>query len=323
MRAVVLDRYGPPEVLRLEDVERPVPKDDEVLVKVHATTVNRTDTGLRSAEYFVARIFTGPRRPRRTILGTELAGEVEAVGAAVTEFNVGERVFGIGSGTNAEFVCVSERGVLAHMPAGMTFDEAAGVCDGGCTALSFLRQVRLGAGQRILVYGASGSIGTASVQLARHLGAEVTAVCDTGDVEVVRSLGAHHVIDRLQDDFTTNGQTYDVILDAVGKLSPAESRGSLNAGGTYLTAGSPGSIGRVLLLGLLTTFSSRKVRLGIARFRKEDVRFLKQLIEVGEYRAVIDRSYPLEDMVEAHRYVDTQQKTGNVVLTLRGGVSGR
>ena len=319
MRSVVLDRYGPPEVLRLEDVERPVPKEDEVLVRVHATTVNRTDTGLRSAEYFIARIATGPRRPRRTILGTELAGEVEAVGAAVTEFEVGDRVFGIGSGTNADFVCVRERGALAHMPAGMTFEEAAAVPDGGCTALAFMRQVRLRAGQRILVYGASGSIGTASVQLAKHLGAEVTAVCDTANIEVVRSLGADHVIDRLREDFTTSGQNYDVILDAVGKLSAARSRRSLNPGGTYLTAGSPGSIGRVLLLALVTTFSSRKVRLGIARYRKEDVWFLKELIEAGEYRAVIDRTYPLEDVVEAHRYVDTQQKVGNVVLTVSSG----
>jgi NADPH:quinone reductase-like Zn-dependent oxidoreductase len=233
---------------------------------------------------------------------------------------VGDRVFGIGSGTNAEFVCVRERGALAHMPATMTFEEAAAVSDGGCTALAFLRQVRLRAGQGILVYGASGSIGTASVQLAEHFGAEVTAVCDTEKVAVVRSLGADHVIDRLREDFTINGQTYDVIFDAVGKLSAARSRGLLKPSGIYVTAGSPGSIAGVVLLGLFTAVTSRKVRLGLARYRKEDVRFLNELVEAGAYRPVIDRTYPLEDVVEAHRYVDTEQKTGNVVLTVNGGV---
>jgi NADPH:quinone reductase-like Zn-dependent oxidoreductase len=265
-------------------------------------------------------VFTGLRRPRRTILGTELAGEVEAIGAAVTEFSAGDRVFGIGSRTNAEFARVRERGALAHMPGTLTFEEATAVPDGGCTALAFLRQVRLRAGQRILVYGASGSIGTASVQLAKHFGAEVTAVCDGEKVDVVRSLGADHVIDRLREDFTSNGQTYDVILDAVGKLSAARSRPSLKPGGVFTTAGSPGSIAGVVLLGLFTAVTSRKVRLGLARYRKEDVRFLKELVEGGAYRPVIDRTYPLEAVVEAHRYVDTEQKTGNVVLTVTGGI---
>jgi len=317
VRAVVVDRYGPPEVLRLEEVDRPVPKEDEVLVRVRVSTVNRTDTGLRTAEYFLARIFTGLRRPRRTILGTELAGEIEAVGPAVTEFEVGDRVFGIGQGTNADFVCVRERGPLAHMPAHSTFEQAAAVPDGGCIALTFLRQVRLTKGQNILVYGASGSIGTASVQLARHLGADVTAVCDTKNLEVVRSLGADRVVDYLQEDFTKNDERYDVILDAVGKLSARRSRRSLRPGGIYVTAGSPGSIGPVLLLALVTNPVARtKVILGFARYRKEDVLHLKELIEAGKYRAVIDRTYPLEDVVEAHRYVDTEQKTGNVVLTV-------
>jgi NADPH:quinone reductase-like Zn-dependent oxidoreductase len=320
MRAVVCDRYGPPEVLRIEDVERPVPTDDEILVRVHATTVNRSDCGLRSAEYFFARVITGLRRPKQRIIGMELAGEVDAVGAAVTEFAVGDRVFGIGSGCNADFVCAGESSALAHMPANITFDEAAAVCDGACTALSFLRQAKLGKGQKILVYGASGSIGTASVQLAKHLGAEVTAVCNTKTFEVERSLGADHVVDYLQEDFTKNGDTYDVILDAVGKHSAMRCRRSLRPGGIYLTAGSSGSIARVLILALLTKWiGSRKVKLGIAEYRKEDVLFLKELIEAGNYRAVIDRSYTLEDVVEAHRYVDTQQKTGNVVLTVNAG----
>jgi NADPH:quinone reductase-like Zn-dependent oxidoreductase len=320
VRAVVCDRYGPPEVLRIEEVARPVPKDDEVLVRVHAATVNRSDSGLRSAEYFFTRVFTGLRRPKQRILGMELAGEVEAVGAAVTEFNVGDRVFGIGSGANADFVCARESSALAHMPADMTFDEAASVCDGACTALSFLKQVKLRDGQKIAIYGASGSIGTASVQLAMHLGAEVTAVCNTKNLEVVRSLGADHVVDYLQEDFTKNGDRYNVILDAVGKHSAMRCRRSLTPGGIYLTAGSPGSIGKVLILALLTKWiGSRKVKLGIAAYRKDDVLFLKELIEAGNYRAVVDRCYPLEDVVEAHRYVDTQQKTGNVVLTVNDG----
>jgi NADPH:quinone reductase-like Zn-dependent oxidoreductase len=317
VRAVVCDRYGPPEVLRIEDVERPVPTDDEVLVKVHAATVNRSDCGLRSAEYFFARVFTGLRRPKQRILGMELAGEVEAVGAAVTEFKVGDHVFGIGSGSNADFVCAGEGSALAHLPANMTFDEAAAVCDGACTALSFLRQAKLRKGQKILIYGASGSIGTASTQLAKHLGAEVTAVCDTKNIEVVRSLGADDVVDYQLEDFTKNGDKYDVILDAVGKHSASRCRRSLKPGGVYLTAGSSGSIGRVLILALLTKWvGSRKVKLGIAQYRKEDVLSLKELIEAGNYRAVIDRIYPLEDVVEAHLSVDTQQKTGNVVLTV-------
>ena len=317
MRAVVFDRYGPPEVLRLEDVERPIPKGDEVLVKIHASTVTRSDTGLRSAEYFFARFVTGLRRPKQRILGWELAGKVETVGAAVTEFEVGDRVFGIGPGSNADFVCARESGALAHMPADMAFDEAAAVCDGACTALSFLRQTKLRKGQKILIYGASGSIGTASVQLAKHLGAEVTAICDTKSVEVVRSLGADSVVDYLQEDFTKNGDTYDVILDAVGKHSFRQCRGSLKPGGMYLTAGSSGSIWQVLILVLLTRWvGKKKVKLGIARYEKGDVLFLKELIEAGNYRAVIDRRYPLEDVVEATRYVETQQKTGNVVLTI-------
>jgi NADPH:quinone reductase-like Zn-dependent oxidoreductase len=247
VRAVVFDRYGPPDVLRLEEVERPVPKDDEILVKVHASTVTRSDTGLRSAEYFFARFVTGLRRPKRRILGWELAGKVETVGAAVSEFEVGDRVFGISSGSNADFVCATESGALAHMPTNMAFDEATAVCDGACTALSFLRQMKLRKGQKILIYGASGSIGTASVQLAKHLGAEVTAVCDTKNVEVVRSLGADNVVDYLQEDFTKNGDSYDVILDAVGKQSARRCRHSLKPRGIYMTAGSsdPGSIWQV------------------------------------------------------------------------------
>jgi NADPH:quinone reductase-like Zn-dependent oxidoreductase len=320
MRAVVHDRYGPPEVLRLEEVERPVPKDDEVLVRIHATTVNRTDCGVRAANPFITRFFTGLRRPKRQILGMELAGEVEAVGAAVSEFEVGDQVFGVnGHGAHAEFVCMRESAPLAHKPADMTFDEAAAVCDGASLALACLRNAGLREGKSILVYGASGSVGTAGVQLAKYFGADVTAVCNTTNLELVRSLGADRVIDYTRDDFTRNGQTYDVVFDAVGKHSFRRCRGSLKPGGIYVET-DLGFMWHVPALALLTRWvGDKRVRLGITRYTKNDVLFLKELIESGNYRAVIDRSYPLEDVVEATRYVETGQKTGNVVLTVNGG----
>ena len=319
MRAVVYDRYGPPEVQRLEDVARPVPKEDEVLVKIHATTVNRTDCGWRSAKPFFVRYFIGLRGPKQKILGMELAGEVEAVGAAVTDFEVGDQVFGVKSfGAHAEFVCIRAGGPLAHKPAGMTFEEAAAVCDGASIALSCLRGANLREGQKILIYGASGSIGTAAVQLAKYFGADVTAVCNTKNVELVRSLGADKVVDYLQEDFTKNGETYDVIFDSVGKHSFRRCRRSLKQGGIYLET-DLGFMWHVPILALLTRWiGNKKVTLGIAKYRKQDVLFIKELIEGGKYRAVIDRRYPLEDVVEATRYVETQQKTGNVVLTVNG-----
>jgi NADPH:quinone reductase-like Zn-dependent oxidoreductase len=320
MRAVVYDRYGPPDVLRLEDVDRPVPTDDEVLVKIHATTVNRTDCGWRGAKPFFARYFIGLRRPKRRTLGMELAGEVEAVGAAVTEFDVGDRVFGIkGFGAHAEFVCMRESAALVHMPAGMSFEEAAAVCDGACIALSCLRGADLREGRSIVVYGASGSVGTAGVQLAKHFGAHVTAVCNTKNVELVRSLGADEVIDYLQEDFTKNGKTYDVVFDAVGLHSFRRCRRSLKPGGMFIET-DLGFMWHAPLLALLTRWiGDKKVTIGVAKYKKTDVLFLKELIEAGKYRAVIDRRYPLEEVVEATRYVETRQKTGNVVLTVDGG----
>jgi NADPH:quinone reductase-like Zn-dependent oxidoreductase len=317
MRAVVHDRYGPPDVLRLAEVERPAPKEDEVLVKIRATTVNRTDCGLRAAKPFFTRFFTGLRRPNRTILGMELAGEVEAVGAAVREFAVGDRVFGVkSSGAHAEFVCIRESAPLAHMPAGMTFEEAAPVCDGACIALSCLRRADLREGQRILVYGASGSVGTAAVQLAKHFGADVTAVCNTKNLELVRSLGADRVIDYLREDFTRNGETYDVVFDAVGKLSFRRCRRSVKPGGIYIATD---GLQNLVLAPITARIGDKRAALGIVKYTKQDVLFLKELIEAGKYRAVIERRYPLDDVVEATRYVETGQKTGNIVLTLDGG----
>ena len=317
MRAVVHDSYGPPDVLRVEDVEPPIPKDEEVRVRIRATTVSRTDCALRAAQPFVSRLVTGLRRPKRRILGSDLAGEVEAIGATVTEFAVGDRVFGINPwrfGAHAELICMRASGALSHMPAGMPFDEAAAVCDGAILALNALRPAELQTGQGILIYGASGSIGTAGVQLARHLGASVTAVCNTKDAELVRALGATQVIDHTQQDFTENGQTYDAILDAVGILRFRDCRGSLRRGGVFLATD---GFRNLALSAWTARIGDRRVRFPIPpRFTKEDVVLLRELIEAGEYRAVIDRHYPLDQVVEATRYVETKQKTGNVVLTV-------
>jgi NADPH:quinone reductase-like Zn-dependent oxidoreductase len=314
MRAVVHERYGPPEVLEVKDVERPVPADDEVLVRVHASSVTRTDVGLRDTEYWFTRALTGLRRPRRVIAGMELAGVVEAVGASVTELQEGDEVFGIRGGANAEYVAVRESGVIARKPANLSFEEAAGVADGALLALTLMKSAFPLEGKRIVVYGASGSIGVAAVQLAKHFGAHVTAVCNTKSVELVRSLGADEVVDYLREDFTRNGETYDLVFDAVGKHSFRRVRRSLAPGGSYITA-DLGFVYHVPLLQLATRFvGSKRARLGIGTYRKDDLRLLAELIEKGDFRPVIDRTYPLEEVVDASRYVETHQKTGNVVL---------
>ncbi len=303
MRAVVYDKYGPPDVLRLADVDRPVPAEDELLVRIQATTVSRSDCGWRSAKPFITRYFTGLLRPKRKILGMELAGEVEAVGAAVTEFKVGDRVFGVkGWGAHAEFVCIRESAPVAHKPADITFEEAAAVCDGASIALSCLRRADLQKGQKILIYGASGAVGTSAVQLARHFGASVTGVCSTANLQFVASLGADTVIDYTKEDFLTRGDRYDLIFDAVPVVHRTMSlggKGGLTPGGRYVsvTDGSP-------------------------KLQIEDLTYLKELAEAGGIRPVIDRTYPLDQIVEAHRYVDTGRKKGNVVISLREQRSG-
>jgi NADPH:quinone reductase-like Zn-dependent oxidoreductase len=325
MRAVVHDRYGPPEVLRVAEVERPVPKEDEVLVRVHASTVTRGEAmGVRSVEYRFTRLFFGIRRPRRTTFGSEFAGRVEGVGAAVTEFRIGDEVFGIKGGANAEYVAVSESGVIAPKPAGLTSEEAAAVPDGSLLALTCLRPADPLQGKSVLVYGAAGSIGTAAVQLlAHHFEAEVTAVCDTKDVELVRSLGAPEVLDRFREDFTKNGQTYDVIFDAVGRHSFRRCRRSLKPGGIYIST-DLGFMYHVPLLALVTRFvGSRRATLGIGRYRKEDLLLVKELVDAGKYRPVIDRRYALDEVVEATRYVETGQKTGNVVMRVSETAPGQ
>jgi NADPH:quinone reductase-like Zn-dependent oxidoreductase len=324
MRAVVYDKYGPPDVLRLEEVAKPVPKEDEVLVRVHATTVTRADVHTREANRsngramtLLSRSISGLRRPRQPILGREFAGEVEAVGGAVSEFAVGDRVFGLSGftfGAHAEFMCMRESARIARMPAGMSFEDAAPICDGALNALMCLKQADLRKGRTILIYGASGAIGTAGVQLARYFGADITAVCSTKNLELVRSLGADRVIDYTQEDFTKNGQTYDVIFDAVGKLSFRRSLASLEPGGIYLPTDGPVNLMWALMP---SRKGAKRVVFQIPpRQPRKDVLFLKELIEAGKFRPVIDRCYPLEDVIEATRYVETQQKTGNVVLTV-------
>lgn len=322
MRAVVHERYGPPSVLRVVDVARPEPADDEVLVKVRATAVNRTDCGFRQGKPAIVRLFSGLRQPRRHVLGTEFAGVVESLGAGVTTFAVGDEVFGVNAdrfGAHAEYVAVRERAPIAHKPAGPSFEEAAAVCDGGILALTCLRWTGVRPGRRVLVYGASGSIGTAAVQLAKHLGASVTAVCDTRRLELVRSLGADRVIDYTAEDFTRHGDQYDVVLDAVGKVSFRRCRPLLGPHGVYASTDG-GYLWQNVPLAALTWATSRlgahQVMMPLPRYRQKDVELLAALLEKGEYRAVVDRTYPLDQVVEATEYVETEQKTGNVVLTL-------
>jgi NADPH:quinone reductase-like Zn-dependent oxidoreductase len=318
MRAALHERYGPPEVLRVADVERPVAEEDEVLVRVEASTVTRSDTDLRSVEYPFARAFTGMRRPKRTIAGTEFAGVVEKTGAAVTELAAGDEVFGFQGGANAEYVAVRETGVIARKPERLSWAEAAAVPDGSLLALTILRSVGDVRGKQVLVYGAAGSIGTGAVQLlAHHLGADVSAVCDTKDVELVRSLGAREVLAREREDFTKTGKSYDAIVDAVGKSSFRRCRRALKPGGVYVTAGL-GFMYHVPFVSLATRFvGSRRAKLGIGSYRKEDLQLVKELVDQGAYRPVIDRTYALDDVVEANRYVESGRKTGNVVLTVR------
>jgi NADPH:quinone reductase-like Zn-dependent oxidoreductase len=317
MRAVIFEHYGPPEVLRVGDVDRPVPAEREVLVKVNASTVTRAEAmGVRSAEYRFTRLLTGIRRPKRTSFGSEFAGRIEEVGPGVSEFQVGDDVFGIRTGANAEYVAVREDGVIARRPAALTDEEAAAIPDGALLALTSLRPAAP-QGKRVLVYGAAGSIGSAAVQLlAHHFAADVTAVCDTKDVEFVRSLGARAVIDRLHEDFTKSRATYEVIFDAVGKSSYRRCRRSLTPRGIYVTM-DLGFMYHAPLLALMTTFvGSRRARVAVGRYRREDLLLVQRVVEQGKFGPVIDRRYALEDVVAATRFVETGQKRGSVVLTI-------
>ena len=322
MKAIVYDRYGPPDVLRLQEVRKPTPKDNEVLIQTHATTVTSGDWRARSLDVpvgfgLMSRLFFGISKPRQPILGTELAGRIESIGKDVRKFKVRDRVFafsGAGMGCHVEYKCMPEDGAVALTPPNLTCDEAAALSFGGTTALNFLRRGRLQNGERVLVNGASGAVGTAAVQLAKHFGADVTGVCSTANVELLRSLGATHVIDYTKDDFTRNGETYDVVVDTVGTAPFARSKGSLKEGGRLLLI--LGGMPDLLRVPWVSMTSSKKIIAGPASVRTEDLRFLAKLAQAGEFRPVIDRRYPFEQIVEAHRYVDTGHKKGNVVITL-------
>lgn len=320
MRAVVFRQFGSPDVLQVEETAKPVPKDHEVLIKVRATTVTNADCMMRRGDRLSTRLVLGLSGPRKKyrILGLELAGEIESVGKAVKRFKEGDQVFGFtgfNPGSYGEYKCLPEGASLAIKPTRVTFEEAAASADGASTALFFLRdKARLRSGERVLVYGASGSIGTFAVQLAKHLGAEVTGVCSTANLELVKSLGADKVIDYTREDFTRNGDTYDVIFDTVGKSSFGRCKGSLAPGGRYLVT----VMGLVPVLQTLWTraLGGKRAIFAMSIEKAEALAFLRELIASGKLRTVIDRSYPLAQIAEAHRYVDEGHKRGNVAITV-------
>jgi NADPH:quinone reductase-like Zn-dependent oxidoreductase len=324
MKAIVCTKYGSPDVLQLKDVDKPVPRDNEVLIKVHAAGVSATDPTFRKGEPFIARFFVGLTKPKNPIPGCELAGEIESTGKDVTRFKKGDQVFGATGtsyGAQAEYKCLPEDGALAMKPANMTYEEAVTVSDGGLGALHFLRKGNVRSGQEVLINGASGSVGTFGVQLARHFGAHVTGVCSTANLELVKSLGADRVIDYTKEDFTRTGQTYDFIFDAVGKSSFSRCKGSLKQRGAYLaTLPAPGFILSVLWTKKLSRKKAVMAAPGLMKpgERTKDLVFLRGLIEAGELKAVIDRLYRMEQIAEAHRYVEKGHKKGNVVITLEG-----
>ncbi|NJK67478.1 MAG: NAD(P)-dependent alcohol dehydrogenase [Microcoleus sp. CSU_2_2] len=322
MKAIAYTKYGSPDVLHLKEFAKPTPKDNEILIRIYATTVTSGDWRVRSLDMpfgfgLISRLVFGISGPRQPILGTELAGEVESVGKDVRNFKVGDRVFAFssfGMGCHAEYKCMPENGMVALKPPNLTYEEAAALSFGGTTALDFLRRANIQKGEKVLVNGASGAVGTAAVQLAKHFEAEVTGVCSTANLELVKSLGADRAIDYTKEDFTKNGETYDIIVDTVGTALFSRSKNSLKERGRLLLviAGLPDILHSLWV----SLTGSKKVIAGPADERAEDLRFLASLAEAGEFKPTIDRRYPFEQIAEAHRYVGTGRKKGNVVITL-------
>jgi len=319
MKAIVSTKYGPPDVLQLKEVEKPTSKDNEVLIKIYATTVNRTDCAILRAEPFISRFVTGLIRPKKTILGTEFAGKIEAVGKDVTSFKDGDKVFGFSGndfGAHAEYMIMPEEGSLTTMPANMTYEEAAPSTEGAHYALSFIRKAKIQSGQRVLINGATGAIGSAAVQLVKYFGADVTAVCNTKNVALVKSLGADKVLDYTKEDFTKDDQMYDAVFDTVGKSTFSRCKPLLKPGGIYISS-ELGYMAQNPILALVTPIiGNKKVMFPIPKHSDENIVLFKELIEAGKFKGVIDRCYPLEEIIEAYKYVETGQKTGNVVITV-------
>lgn len=314
MKAIVNTQYGSADVLQLQDIPKPHPNDYEVLIKIKATTVNRTDSGIRQAEYFIARFFTGFLKPKMHVLGTEFAGEIEAIGKSVTQFKVGDAVFGLSTetfGTHAEYLCLPENGSIAHKPTNLSFEEAAAICEGPYLALNYLQKVNIQKGHKILVNGASGSIGSSGVQLAKYFGADVTAVTNTKNLELAKTLGASRVIDYTKEDFTKINDKFDFVFDAVGKSSLFKCKNIMKPNAVYFST----ELGFMYQNVFLPMFTN-KIIFPIPKDSKEQVLLFKKMAEEGQLKAVIDRSYPFEQIPEAHRYVELGQKTGSVVIPL-------
>lgn len=320
MKASYYTKYGEPEVLSIQEVPQPKPKDDEVLIKIHATTVNRTDCGFRKPEYFIVRLFSGLFKPNKHILGSEFSGEIETIGSQVKTFKKGDSVFGLSTyqfGTHAEYICIKEKGSITFKPENYSHQEAAAVCDGLMLAINYIRKIDFSKKPKILINGASGSIGSAALQLACYYGAEnVTAVCNTKNIELIKSLGATKVYDYTCEDFTKSNEKYDVILDAVGKSSFFRCKPIMNKNAVYFST-ELGYLSQNIFLALLTPlFSKKKVKFPIPNDNKDLIESFKKIIETGKYKAVIDRTYSLDQIVEATHYVESQQKTGNVLIQL-------
>ncbi len=319
MKASYNDRYGLPEVLQIKQVPKPKPKPNEVLIKIYATTVNRTDTGFRQPEYLIVRFFGGLFKPKNKILGSEFAGVVETVGEQVKLFKAGDELFGLSTykfGTHAEYICIDENKAITLKPKNMSFVEAAAICDGAFLAYNYILKIDFKKQPKILINGATGSIGSAAVQLAKYFGADITAVCNTKNIQLIKSLGANKIIDYTKEDFTLCGETFDVVLDSVGKSSFFKCKKILNKGGIYFSS-ELGYLAQNVFLPLFTAFiGSKKVKFPIPVDKKKDIEFFKMLIENGHYKAVIDKVYNFDQIIEATQYVETGEKTGNVVIEI-------